>query len=76
MSGATTVLEMVTGVLLHLQDGVSPPATDPAEDEETVVAAGPVAGQVVHHHTAVREQNVETAQLAVQPEIEKQKVRK
>ena len=67
MSGVAAVLEMVAGVLLHLLDGVSPPAADPAEDEETVVPAGPVAGQMVQHDPAVREQNVETAQLAVEP---------
>ena len=61
-------LEMLAvAVLHHVLHGIPPPAADPAEDEETVVPAGPVAGQVVQHHPAVREQNVETAQLAVEP---------
>ena len=69
MSGAAgLLLEMLAvAVLHHVLHSVSSPAADPAEDEETVVPAGPVAGQVFQHDPAVREQNVETAQLAVEP---------
>ena len=70
MSGAADSLlpEMLAvAVLHHVLHSVSPPATDPAEDEETVVPAGSVAGKMLQHDPAVREQNVETAQLAVEP---------
>ena len=61
---------MFAGVLHHLLHAVPHAATEPAEELETVVPVGPVALQVVHHHRPVWEQNVDTAQLAVDPETE------
>ena len=58
---------MFAGVLHHLLHGVPQAATDPAEELETVVPVGPVGLQVVQHHRPVREQDVETAQLTVDP---------
>ena len=58
-------------MLQDVLQGVGAPPTEPAQELETVVAGpGPVGGQVVRHHGQVREQDVETTQLAVDPQIE------
>ena len=59
--------EVFAGVLHHVLHGVPHPVTDPAEELETVVPVGPVGLQVVQHHRPVREQNVDTAELTVDP---------
>ena len=73
-AGVPVRVEVVAGVLHHVLHGVLPPVADPAEELQTVgqpqplpLHPGPVAGQVLQHHRPVREQNVETAQLAVDP---------
>ena len=81
MAAASPVrLEMLAGVLHHVLDGILPPVTDPAEELQTgggsqllSLHLGLVTHQMVQHHPSVREQNVETAQPAVDPEIEGQK---
>ena len=73
-------LEMLVGVLHHVLHGVLPPVTDAAEELKTAgrsellyLHLGLVAHQMVQHSRSVREQNVETAQPAVDPKIERQK---
>ena len=73
-------VEVLAGVLHHVLHGVLPPVADPAEELQTLgqpprLHPGPVAREVVQHHRQVREQNVETAELAVDPSIEQHKVR-
>ena len=72
VGGVGVRLEVLGGVLHHVLDGVLPPVADPAEELQTLgqpppLHPGPVAQQVLQHHRPVREQNVETAQLAVEP---------
>ena len=75
------LLDMLpVAVLHHVLHGVLPPVADPAEELQTLgqpprLHPGPVAREVVQHHCQVREQNVETAELAVDPSIEQHKVR-
>ena len=78
MAGVGVRLEVLGGVLHHVLDGVLPPVADPAEELQTVgrpeslpLYPGLVDLQVVHHHGSVREQNVEIAELAVDPQIER-----
>lgn len=82
LTGVPVRLEMLVGVLHHVLDGVLPPVTDPAEElqaggqpQSILLNPGPMADQVLQHHRSVREQNVETAQLAVDPEIDRQNIR-
>ena len=73
-TGVPVRVEVVAGALHNVLHGVLPPVADQAEELQTVgqpqplpLHPGPVAGQVLQHHRPVREQNVETAQLAVEP---------
>ena len=75
--GVPVRLEVLAGVLHHVLDRVLPPVTDPAEELHTVgqpqllpLHPGLVDPQVVQHQRSVWEQNVEIAELAVNPKIE------
>ena len=78
VAGVAVRQEVLAGVLHHVLDGVLPPVADPAEELQTVGLLQPlpfypglVDRQVVHHQSSVREQNVEVAKLAIDPEIER-----
>ena len=65
---------MLDSVLHHVLHGVLPPVADPAEELQALdqltalpLHPGPVAQQVLQHHRPVREQNVDTAELTVDP---------